>query len=386
MSTRKSNKYRGRIVRPRGQSWQVDFGTQNGQRIQRSFPSLDDAKIAIDEFVDQKALQRIDQRNKRVAVYDLTDRQRMDILTAMERLNGRGSLTEAADYYLSHTEPEGGSRTVSQVIEEYLEAKRLANRRERTIGDIKARMGHFASEHGEENVHDITTRTIEMWLNKHEYKQTSRLNYRTVFVGFFNFAKKRRYIQDNPATAIERPIMDEKTVEILTVREAEQLMQTAENEAPEMVPYFGLCLFAGIRPAEAVGLDWRNVDLINKLITVRPQVAKKRRQRLVSISDNLAQWLAPYRRDSGAIRYTRHEFERVRDAAGIHWAADIMRHSFGSYHLAIHEDASKTALQMGHFGLDVLFNHYRELVRREDAEKFWNIHPVCEANVIRMRA
>jgi len=43
-------------------------------------------------------------------------------------------------------------------------------------------------------------------------------------------------------------------------------------------------------------------------------------------------------------------------------------------YLAHHEDAAKTALQAGHTE-SVLFQHYRKLVRREDAEKFWGIYP-----------
>ncbi len=45
-----------------------------------------------------------------------------------------------------------------------------------------------------------------------------------------------------------------------------------------------------------------------------------------------------------------------------------MRHTFGSMYLAMHEDGAKTALQMGHTSQAVLFfEHYRNLVTREDA-------------------
>ena len=56
------------------------------------------------------------------------------------------------------------------------------------------------------------------------------------------------------------------------------------------------------------------------------------------------------------------------------WPHDCLRHSFCSYYLAHHEDAAKTALQAGHTE-SVLFQHYRKMVRREDAEKFWGIYP-----------
>jgi hypothetical protein len=55
-----------------------------------------------------------------------------------------------------------------------------------------------------------------------------------------------------------------------------------------------------------------------------------------------------------------------------------MRHSFGSYHLAKHHDISRTALELGHTRPDVLFNHYRNLVKPADTETYWNIYPKQE--------
>jgi integrase len=57
------------------------------------------------------------------------------------------------------------------------------------------------------------------------------------------------------------------------------------------------------------------------------------------------------------------------------WPQDCLRHSFASYHLAMFESAEKTALQMGHNSTDMLFRHYRELVTKEQAEKFWALMP-----------
>jgi integrase len=381
-----TSKYRGNAIRPRGQSWQVDFGTREGRRVQRSFTTKADAKIAIDQYVGQQTLERIDLKNKRVALFDLTDAQRMDVISAYEKLNGIGSLTQAVEFYLLHTSPPGGSRTVREVLAEYLESKTRANRRKNTILDVKTRVGRFSQDHGDSPIHELTTTDLENWLNKYDYRQISRLNYRTALVGFFNFAVKRGYTQSNPAEGVERPILDETTPEILTVKECRDLLAAAEEFEPRMVPYFAICLFAGLRPTEAAGLDWRYINLVTKTITVRPEVAKKRRQRLVDISDNLLAWLTPHGRDSGGVVFSRKGFEKARREAGVTWANDILRHSYGSYHLAKHQDAAKTALQMGHIRTDILYNHYRELVNREDANAYWSIKPSGKARVLRLTA
>ena len=63
-------------------------------------------------------------------------------------------------------------------------------------------------------------------------------------------------------------------------------------------------------------------------------------------------------------------------AAGIErWPNNALRHSFASYHLALHQNAATTALQLGHTDSRLLFEHYRELVHPEDAKAFWEITP-----------
>jgi phosphoribosyl 1,2-cyclic phosphodiesterase len=58
------------------------------------------------------------------------------------------------------------------------------------------------------------------------------------------------------------------------------------------------------------------------------------------------------------------------------WPQDILRHTYGSYHLEKRHDATETAHQMGHKGNPrMLFNHYRDLVTPEDAVAFWEIMP-----------
>lgn len=77
------------------------------------------------------------------------------------------------------------------------------------------------------------------------------------------------------------------------------------------------------------------------------------------------------------------------EAAGIAaWPHNALRHRFASYHLAMHEDAAKTSLQLGHTESATLFKHYRELVRREVAVKFWEIKPDGgkAKNIVRLSA
>ena len=102
-----NRKHRGLIIRPRDDRWQVDFGTHQGQRKQFSYDTIQEAKTAVDLHLDDRRLETIDRRNRRVAVHDLSDRQRPDIVGAMDLLPGNATLTDAVRFYADHVEPEG---------------------------------------------------------------------------------------------------------------------------------------------------------------------------------------------------------------------------------------------------------------------------------------
>jgi hypothetical protein len=59
-----------------------------------------------------------------------------------------------------------------------------------------------------------------------------------------------------------------------------------------------------------------------------------------------------------------------------------LRHSFASYHLAHFRDAAKLALELGHTDQVLIFRHYRELVKPDEAAKYWNIRPATQTNLV----
>ena len=95
--------------------------------------------------------------------------------------------------------------------------------------------------------------------------------------------------------------------------------------------------------------------------------------------DALYQWLEKYPLPKGRIvdaQEFRENLEGLKADAGILiWPHNGLRHSFGSYHLAKHGDANKTATQMGHRDSDVVHNHYKALVLNSEVEKFWGLKP-----------
>ena len=128
--------------------------------------------------------------------------------------------------------------------------------------------------------------------------------------------------------------------------------------------------FAGLRTSEAVNLEEKEIG--TDFIEVTAAKSKTRARRLVTIQPALRAWLAV-----GGVLPLKQVHNRLRAvirATGTPWPQNVTRHSFVSYHLAGFQSAAQTALQAGHTE-QILFNHYREIVKPAEAALFWAIRP-----------
>jgi integrase len=131
--------------------------------------------------------------------------------------------------------------------------------------------------------------------------------------------------------------------------------------------------------------EWR----ASALIEVPALKAKTASRRFVQIQDNLAAWLELHIGRAGKVcpPNLRKLLESDREAAGLKsWPNNALRHSFASYHLAHFQNAAKLALELGHTSQDLIFRHYRELVKPEQAAKYWNIRPATQTNLVALSA
>jgi integrase len=238
-------------------------------------------------------------------------------------------------------------------------------------------------------VAEIISTEVDQWLRGLSDKETgkrlspvTRNNFRRVLIVAFNFAKDRGYCIDNPAKQSAEAKEIDSAVGILTVEETARLI---ENAAPKLVPYVALGAFAGLRRAELERLDWKEVDLHDGLIEVTAKKAKSARRRFVKIQPNLAKWLQPHAQLSGDVTsaHYRELLDSARESAGINeWPQNALRHSFASYHLAKFNDAAALALELGHTNSNLVFKHYRQLVKPKQAEQYWKIAPAVSGKKV----
>ena len=167
---------------------------------------------------------------------------------------------------------------------------------------------------------------------------------------------------------------------IITPSQARALLDACLDFTPDILPVIVLTLFGGLRRAQAEKIEWEEIG--GEFIEVKAHKAKTRRRRLVPVSAHLRAWLDCTRAIGGklpAVNYA-DKFKRALDKSRLRagWPQNALRHSFASYHYARHRNENETAALMGN-SPQMVFAHYRELVRPAEAEAFFGIMPPPDA-------
>lgn len=365
-------------------AWIVDARTKTGGE-RKTFETLTEAET----FAEQCRVRRT---NEGTAAFGNSELARY----------GK-TVQDAISFYLEHLRREEKSLPISDAIKELVETRKGSGQSVRYCHDLELRLGRFQRAFGARGTASVTGKELDEWLAGLPVAPGTRNTFRRDLRTLFSFCVKRGYASSNPATATELAKDVGQAPGILTVAEAAKLLERSGND---VLPYVAIGMFAGLRSAELEKLDWSEIDLSAGLIEVKAHKAKTARRRLVRIEPALKAWLEPLALKAGpvipeALRYRMDDAKRAagfgtpgtetdkEKKAGVklkEWPQNALRHTFGSYWLAKHQDAAALALQMGN-SAQMVFAHYRELVRPVEAERFWNLKPApAGKKIVAMRA
>jgi integrase len=342
-----------------------------GGRTRRFFRDEAEAKTYLE-------LCRIEQRNHGLAAFSLTESARVEAVDCSKMLSAVGAtLRDATKFFIDHIRATNRSCSVRAAIDELLASKKVDGASKRYLGDLRVRLNAFAADFGSEPIAALTTRRIDDWLRGLTVGGVTRNSYRRRLSTLFSNARRRGYIDVNPVKNVERAGENPEPVGILTVEETKDILDAA---SPDMVSFWAIGAFAGLRTAEIQRLTWDEIHLEDAFIEVKAAKSKTASRRLITIQPNLRAWLDTLADQSGPVcpvnLYMRARLDRAQAGLDRPWPNNALRHSYASYYLATFGDASKLALEMGN-SPRMIFTHYRELVRPSDARAYWNIHPDC---------
>jgi integrase len=215
-----------------------------------------------------------------------------------------------------------------------------------------------------------------------------RDNVRNSIALLFRFARDRERLPDRKTAAEKvariKPLVD---VQTWTIQEADLLLQFASGH---WQPCFALGLFAGLRTAEILRMEWSSLNFDMRVVAVGHRQSKTRTDRRLPMQDNLSIWLERYRGRVGPIypgnfktNENLHSLEmaRIRKATGLPRKDNACRHSFGSYRLAVTKNFGQVALEMGN-SERMVRQHYNDPKIEAEGAAYFDIMPRDRGKVV----
>ena len=391
-----------------------------GKRQMKSFATYA-GKDGAREFAEAKAKELAN--NSQAAM--LTPAQATDALAAIECLNtfyqdtGRKTtLLASVSEYCEATKKslgrslievaEGYSRTVGTVkrqdlaatIEEFIaveEPRTQSNNGQRAQLSLKyhynraIQLRRFAAAFPGYAVCDIGKHDLDAFFSSKlisEFTSKSRNHHRGALKQFLSWAVRKDYLPVNhrlfEADSLRPENCGGGETEFYTPKEFSTLLEKADSDLRPLIAIGGL---AGLRSAELLRLDWADVWRIKGHIEVTAGKSKTRQRRLVGACRALVAWLAPYRTCTsgklweGAERTFQERLFDLCEAAKINRKSNGLRHSFCSYHFALHGNENLTAQQAGNSPA-MIHAHYKGLATRKEAAAWFVVRPAKKAKNI----
>ena len=352
--------------------WVIDCGTMGGnRRILYVRKTLAEAETKAQEC--RLLREKIGQAAK-----SLTTAQLLDATSALALLQGRCSLTEAAQAYVEGQDKATCHQTVLEAFTALLadQATRVKRHelREHSYASTNGILKPFVAKFGGYKLDAVTRQDIQAFADtiSNTYSRGNAIRY---IRQLFNFARHREWIATSPAEMVKAPAWKYASPKYLTADQVEHLFNIAGEHDPALLPRMALGFFAGLRPIEVYRLNQADIKGTAGIISISVDTSKTEHPRVVPLTPQLLAFLIHPIGECPADAF-QGRFRALFKVAGIKGGRDIARHSFASHHLAYTGDPSKTAHALGHVGAgwSTLFNHYAAIgLTKDEANQYFAI-------------
>jgi integrase len=179
-----------------------------------------------------------------------------------ERLQGGSTLTfgQLANDALAHSTEENG---------------------ERSTKELALKLAIICTAFGDRLAERINKQDIQAWLleqaDEREWSPATRNRYYAGFSLVFGVALDNEKLQINPASRIKRKPEHNDRVRFLSPTEEAKLVKVVSENWPQHIPALMISLHTGMRASEQFGLQWADVSLTRKSITLSHMKAARTR-------------------------------------------------------------------------------------------------------------
>ena len=373
-------------------SWRVTGTRRNGERIRENYADAQEAQFRHTELEGEfHAANGV----AALRATRLTDEQVGIAEAAFKRLERDEDLMTAVDHWLRTGKPASvqESPRLEDAFKVWSEwAQATTELRVKTKENIRYRLQHFIKRVGNMRVVDVLPEHIEHYLAQQNITPNSKDAYCRALSSFFGWCLKgkRHWAVNNPCYAVEIEGVrskEEREPAVLPVDECEGLLRAVESvRQGRVAAYLALCLFGGLRPAEAARLKWEQVNLVDGEVRLNGTQTKTGKGRTVAIGKTLKAWLSRYRK-AGEIYRPIYEadLQEIRARIGYGpksekqptlkpWVPDVLRHTAISHYFRATGSYGRTAEQFGN-SESIIKKHYQSRVSSKDTKRFYALRP-----------
>jgi integrase len=307
-----------------------------------------------------------------------------DMEEAMRTLDGRGTLREAARWFVEST-PAGAERvTLKEAVGRFLVFYESHHPRS-TLSGVRSELNAGAGEFGGLLLREVSAEVLGKHARRGEAAIRTVRNRISYWGLFFNWCKANALWPEGrrtPAQGMKKPRKEIKAPEIFTPEEGLVLLRAVLKDCPQHLAYAILAGWLGCRPSECVRIDWTDVDFTHNLLHVRAEVAKKvGRERWIPMPERVAwmldQCLHARRKQSGRKERlcrlrAQVDVSAAGRKAGLNWSIDVLRHSRITYRLQELHDIGKVAEESGNSPSEIRASYKRPIPPGE-AERWFAV-------------
>ena len=308
------------------------------------------------------------------------------------------SLKEAIREFARRSAEVRSDRKVSDLAAEFIAVKEKAGMSPRHLKDIRYRLGRFA-KHFDCPVSTLTSVMIEEYLDALGLGGRNRINETTCLSSALRHAVRQKYAPRDlleELAAIQRPKVEPPATLIWTPAELRELLEFAPDTLVPLIVLGGLC---GMRTSEIIRADWSHITPEGNHLAVITRKGRTPSRRLVPLCDAAKAWLNPRKLPKGPIcaidrediivRKITSALNANRDTRSVRdrfaWRENALRHSYGTYRVALTADIHRTSLEMGN-SPTMITKHYLQLATKEQAEAWFSLAPTTPGNGIPLTA
>lgn len=323
-----------------------------------------------------------------------TRKEAEKLLTQMQRAKDTGTLLEPV------------KMSFNSLLDKWLETSVKTRVRERTYrgyADVARR--YLRGPLGERlitqvrpvNIQELYAAMLERGLSPRTVRHAQ-----TVLHNCFEQAIRWQLVSVNPAQHVDLPRERQREMQVMSEEEAQRFLAAAKSDP--LYTLFALLLGTGVRPSEAIGLKWIDLEPHAKTLSIRRVVVRpkgggwlfeepktKRGKRTIALPDGLLATLAEYRE---CAPYSEHglmfptlngeplsvdnlrnrNFTDVRDAAGLSKAYNLytLRHTHATLCLIAEIHPKVVSERLGHATVSITLDTYSHVLpnmQREASQK-----------------